>query len=120
MSAGLPGVGEGVLQRLDLVVEVSEAAAAGDGFVEHRPARHLLDVLPEIADRQALGDQHLALVRGLLAHDHPEQGGLARPVRADEADLLSRVELEGGIDEEHLPPVLLSNARKRNHGNRPA
>ncbi len=48
---GAVGVGHGVLERLELVVEVAEAPAAGDRLVEHRAAGHLLDVLPEVADR---------------------------------------------------------------------
>jgi hypothetical protein len=34
-----------LLQRLELVVQVAEAAAAGNGLVEHAAAGHLLDVL---------------------------------------------------------------------------
>jgi hypothetical protein len=34
----------------------------------------------------------------------------------DQADLLARVELEGGIDEQHPPPVLLADAGETDHG----
>ena len=51
--AGLRRIAHRVLQRLELVVQIAEAAAAGDRFVEHRAAGHLLDVLPEVADRSA-------------------------------------------------------------------
>jgi hypothetical protein len=80
----LARVGHVVLQRLELVVQVAEAAAAGNGFVEHRAAGHLLDVLPEVADGEALRHRHVALVGRFLADDHPEERGLAGAVRADE------------------------------------
>ena len=44
---------------------------------------------------------------GLLAGDHAEERGLARAVRADQADLLAGIELEGGVDEEDLLPYCL-------------
>jgi hypothetical protein len=73
-----------VLQRLELVMQIAQAAAARDRLVEHRSARHLLDVLAEVADRQLLRHRHLAFVRRFLADDHPEQRRLAGAVRADE------------------------------------
>ncbi len=109
-----------VLQRLELVVQVADAAAAGNRLVEHRAARHLLDVLAEVADRQLLRHRDLALVGRLLADDHAEERGLAGAVRADQADLLAGVELEGGVDEEDLPAVLLADAGERNHAWRKA
>jgi hypothetical protein len=104
-----------VLQRLELVVQVAHAAAAGDRLVEHRPPRHLLDVLPEVADGQLLRHRHVAVVGRFLAGDHPEERRLAGAVGADEADLFARVELEGGVDEEDLPAVLLADAVERDH-----
>ena len=92
------------------------AAAAGDRFVEHRAARHLLDVLAEVADGQLLRHRDVAFVRLLLADDHPEERGLARAVRPDQADLFAGIELEGGVDEQDLPAVLLADVRERDHG----
>ena len=43
-------VRHGLLQRFQLVVQVAQAAAARDGFVEDGAALHLLDVLAEVAD----------------------------------------------------------------------
>ena len=113
---GPRGVGHRVLQGLELVVQVAQAAAAGDRLVEHRAALHLLDVLAEVADRELLRHRDLALVGAFLAHDHAEERRLAGAVRADEADPLARVELERGLDEEHLAAVLLADARERDHG----
>ena len=113
---GLGRVGHRVIEGLELVVQVADAAAAGNGLVEHRAPGHLLDVLAEVANRQPLRHRHVALVGGLLADNHPEQRGLAGAVGADQADLLTGIELEAGVDEEDLAAVLLANARERNHG----
>ena len=112
---GLRRVAHGVLQRFEFVVEVAEAATAGNRLVEHRAARHLLDVLPEVADGQLARDGDLAFVCRLLADDHPEERGLAGAVRADEAHLLAGIQLERGVDEQDLAAVLLVDARKRDH-----
>ena len=91
---------------------VAEPSAAGNRLVEHRPAGHLLDVLPEVADGQLPRHRHVAFVGLLLADDHPEEGRLAGAVRPDEADLLAGIELEGGVDEEDLAAVLLAEVGK--------
>src|SRR6266545_2018238 len=109
------GIAHRLLQRLELVVEIPDAAAARDGLVEHRAAGHLLDVLAEVADGQLAGHRDLALVGGLLAHDQAEEGGLARAVGTHESDLLARVELERRVDEEELTAVLLAQAGKGDH-----
>ena len=108
-------VGHRLLERLQFVMQLADPAAAGDGLVQHRPSRHLLHFLAEVADGESLWNRHLAVVRRLLAHDHPEEGGLAGAVRADEPDLLAGVELEGRLDEEDLPPILLADVGERDH-----
>ena len=115
MSPARAGIGHRLVQRFELVVQGAHAPAAGDGLVEHAPAGHFLDVLAEVADRHPLRHRHVALVGGFLAGDHPEERGLPRPVRTDEPDLLSRVELKGRVDEEHLAAVLLADSGERNH-----
>ena len=113
--AGAIRIAHRVVELLQLVMQVADAAAAENRFVEHRAAGHLLDVLAEVADRQLLRNRDVALVGHLFAGDHPEQGRLARSVRADEADLFAGIELEGGVDEQDLPAVLLADAGQRNH-----
>ena len=112
---GLRGIRHRVLQLFELVMQVADAAAARDRFVEHRAARHLFDVLAEVADRQLLRHGDVALVRPLFARDHPEDRGLAGAVRPDQADLLTRIELERRVDEEDLLAVLLADVRERDH-----
>jgi hypothetical protein len=113
--AGLRGVAHRVLQRLELVVQIAQPSAAGNRLVQDRAARHLLDVLPEVADGQLLRHRDFALVWRFFADDHPEQRGLARAVRPDETHLFAWIELERRLDEEHLPAVLLADSRERNH-----
>ena len=98
---------------LELVVQIADAPAAGDGLIEHRPARHLLHILPEVADGQPLGNRDLALVGGFLADDHAKQGGFAGAVGADQADLVAGVQLKGGVNEDQLLAVLLVDIRER-------
>ena len=120
MSSACVGILHGVLQGFQLVVQIAGAAAAGDGFVEHRAALHLLHVLAEVADGQPLGNRDVALVGGFLADHHAEQGGLAGAVRTDQADLLAGVQLKGGVDEDQLLAVLLVDAGERNHAEIPS
>ncbi len=98
-------------------MEQADAAAAGDCLVQHRAAGHLLDVLTEVADAQFFRHRDLAVVGRLFTDDHPEQRRLAGSVRPDEADLLARVQLERGVDEEDLAAVLLADASKGDHAN---
>ena len=44
------GIGHAVLQLGQLVVQVAQPAAAGDGLVQHRAPRHLVHLLAEVAD----------------------------------------------------------------------
>ena len=98
-------------------MEQAHAAAAGDRLVQHRTAGHLLDVLTEVADAQFFRHRDLAVVGRFFTDDHPEQRRFAGSVRADEADLFARVQLERGVDEEDLAAVLLADAREGDHAN---
>jgi len=52
----------------------------------------------------------------LLAGQQSEDRRLAGTVRSDQPDLLSRVQLEGGLRQHSLPAVVLRNALERDHG----
>jgi hypothetical protein len=52
----LVGVGHFPLQGFELVVQIADASATCDGFIQDRTALHFLDVLAKVADRQLLGD----------------------------------------------------------------
>ncbi len=105
-----PGrIRHGVLQLLELVMQVAEPAAASNRLVQHGTAGHLLDILAEVTDRQLPWHRHVAVVGRFLTNDHPEQRRLARTVGPDQADLLARIQLEGDLDEEDLLAVLLAD-----------
>ena len=112
---GAAGIGHRVLQLFELVMQIADAAAAGDGLIEDGAARHLLDVLAEVADGELLRDRDLAVVRRFFAGDHAENRRLAGAVGSDEPDLFAGIELERRVHEEDLLAVLLVDVRERDH-----
>ncbi len=54
---GLVGVGHFPLQGFEFVVQIADASAACDRFIQDRTALHFLDVLAKVADRQLLGEE---------------------------------------------------------------
>ena len=98
-----------------------------DGQLAHRPdavhhggdralARHLADILAEIADGHAGLDRHLAVVGLLLTRDHAEKRGFAGAVGPDQPRLLALLEAHRGVDEQDLMAVLLADVVESNHG----
>ncbi len=80
------GIFHGALQSFQLVMQIARAAAARDGFIQHRPALHLLHVLAEIADVQPLRNRDCRLRRAPLrprscgkASSCPRRSGPTRP-----------------------------------------
>ena len=113
---GAVGVGHGGLELLrarppTALTGPAPSITSADGAA----ARHLADVLAEIADGDAAVGRDLALVGLLLAGDHAEQRGLAGAVRADEPDLLAPLERGRGLDEEDLLAVLLADLVEADH-----
>ena len=115
MSSACAGILHRVLQGFELVVQIADAAAAGDRLVEHRTARHLLHVLAEVADGQLPRDGDFALVGNFLADDHAEERGLAGAVGADQSDLLAGIQLKRSVHENQLLAVLLIDVGKGDH-----
>ncbi len=99
---GARRIGHRGLELLQLGRDRADRARAVHHLGHRAAARHLADVLAEVADGDAAIDRDLALVGLFLAGDHPEQRGLAGAVGADEADLLALLERRGGLDEENL------------------
>ena len=108
MSAACVRIAHRVIELLELVMQIADAAAAGDRLVQHRAAGHLLDVLPEIADRSASSGPRPrprratsspVIIRNIVVL--PEPFGPTRPT------FFAGIELEGGVDEEDLPAVCL-------------
>jgi hypothetical protein len=90
----LRGIRHRMLEILELVMERAEAAAPGNGLIEHGSARHLFDVLTEVTDRHLTRHRHVAVIRTLFANDHPEQCCFAGAIRSDKAHFFAFVQLE--------------------------
>jgi hypothetical protein len=112
----LVGLGHAGLEGGQLDAQGGGLAGAGHGLGQHRAAARVAGVLAEVADGEPAGPLDVAGVRRFLADDEPEQRGLAGAVGADQADLLTRVELERGVDEQELRAVLLADVGERDHG----
>src|SRR3954471_7443311 len=108
-------VGHFPLQGFQFVVEIADASAPCDRFIQDRTALHFLDVLAKVADRQLLGDRDRALVGSFLAHHHSEEGCLARAIGTDQSDFFARIQLKGSIHEKQLLAILLIDVRERDH-----
>ena len=92
------------------------AAAAGDGFVQHRAALHLLHVLAEVADGAASWEPRPRLRRATSSPTIMRKSVvLPEPFGPDQPDLLAGVQLKGGVDEDQLLAVLLVDVGKGNH-----
>ena len=100
-------VGHVPLQGFEFVVQVADASAACDRFIQHRTALHFLDVLAKVADGQLLRDRDSAVVGTFLADHHAKERGLARPVGTDQSDFFAGIQLERSIHEEQLLAILL-------------
>src|SRR5207237_8499595 len=112
---GTRNVRHRLLEIDQLVMQIAEAAAARDRFVEDAAAGRLLDVLAEVADRDFLRNGDFAFIGRFLADDEPEERRFAGAVRTDESRLFARVQLKGGVDEDELAPVLLGYFAERDH-----
>ncbi len=88
------GIFQTLLQVFQFVMQIANPSASGDGFIQHRPAAHLLHILAEIADGQPLRNGDLAVVGLLLSNHHTKERGLAGAIGADQADLLAGIQLK--------------------------
>ena len=115
---GLLGIGH---RRLELG-DLDRQRAHRPDPIHHRGdgahARHLADVLAEIADGHAGIDRHLAVIGLLLARDHPEQRRLAGAVGPDQPRFLPLLEAHRRVDEQDLVAVLLADVVEADHGDR--
>jgi hypothetical protein len=72
MSSALSGSDISPLQGFELVVQIADASAPCDRFIQNRAVRHFLDILAKVADRQLFGNRDHAFVGSFLADYHPE------------------------------------------------
>ena len=102
-----------MLQILELVVQLAHASAAGDRLVQHRPAGHFLDVLPEIADRHPRGTDTSPSSGCSSPTIILKMVVFPAPFGPDETDLFTGIQLKGGVDEENLAAVLFAEVGER-------
>lgn len=70
-------------------------------------------MLLHIADAGLLGTNGLALLDGLLAGDHPEQGGLAAAIVSHQPDFIPFPHVEGHALEQPAFPKMLAQRMGR-------
>src|SRR6059036_1170105 len=99
---GVPGVrpGHPRLEAGELRLDPLRLRAGGGEDVPHDGLRRDVRDLREVAIPEARLEHEVPQVRRRLAGEEPEQGALPRAVRADEGDLVPRVEEEVGVLED--------------------
>ena len=113
--AGLLGIDHRGLEPGHLGGQRTHRPDAIHHLGDRAPARHLADILAEIADRHAGIDRHLAIVGLLLAGDHAEKRRLAGAIGPDKPHLLSLLDAHRRVDEQDLMAVLLADVVETNH-----
>src|SRR5213083_2122452 len=96
---GVPGVraGHPRLEAGELRLDPLRLRARGGEDVPHDGLRRDVRDLREVAVPEAGLEHEVSQVRRRLAREDPEQGAFPRAVRADEGDLVPRVEEEVGM-----------------------
>ncbi len=100
---------------LAAAVDLDEIAAAGHVLQRVAGVVQLAAVLVEVGDLQIGAQVHLAGIRLQLTQQDLEQGGLARAVRADDADLVAAQDRGRGIAQEDLVAERLRHAGDLDH-----
>ena len=85
------------------------------GDLQDRLLTHGRALLGQEPDRRAALEGHQAIVRLLLLEDELEEGGLPGAVRADQAQAVLAVELQGQVGEQGLSPISLGDIRDGQH-----
>ena len=112
----------GLVQATAEVAEEVDGLAAGESRPEAHLARHVGEAAVEgddVAPRVPAEHLHVAGVRAQQAEQHPDRGGLAGAVRAEEAVHLTAFHLQVQAVEGGEPPVRLDqslHADDRFHG----
>ena len=109
------GVCEPRLELDELCSHARDLARAGNRLFEHGAARHLANILVEVAKRDAAIDRDRAGICDLGAHEHAEDGRLAGPVWPDEPHFFSREDAHGGLEEDDLLTVRLGDRFEAQH-----
>ena len=109
------GLGHRLLHFPDPAGEGDEVAGGRHHLGLHRASGHFADILGKITDNGLLGTADLALIRLFFAGYESEDGGLASPVRADQAGAGGGEYLQAGVVEENLTAVLFADIGEMDH-----
>ncbi len=104
------------LERVHLGLLAQQLGEGHRRFVDQRPAAVVEPVLRQVADGEAARGDDLAGIGLVDAGQHPEQGGLAGPVRAAQADPFPVADLPGDVVEEDAVAEGLVELRELDHG----
>ena len=115
LAVGQRGIGQRVLDAIDLRARVEQRLERERRLVDERPARVLEAVLRQIADRQPRGLDDVAAVGLVEAGEHAQQRRLAGAVRAAQADAVAVGDLPGDVVEQDAFAERLGEAGELNH-----
>ena len=93
LGGAIRGVGEIVLDGPHLPFDRQHVGERRLDVIEERHPRLGVEMLPDVADGQPRGAEHLAVIGVFLLQQQPEKRRLPGAVAADEADLLARIVL---------------------------
>ncbi|OPZ57390.1 MAG: hypothetical protein BWY87_01642 [Deltaproteobacteria bacterium ADurb.Bin510] len=113
------GLGHAVFHAADLLAQGRNLDRSAHDLGQRRTAGHIADILAEVADHGLLGLGNLAAVGLFLAHDEPEDAGLAGAVGPDQAAAAGRQNLEARVLEQDLGTVLFGDAIEMDHRKTP-
>ena len=108
-SSSTPASSTSTISRSDGVGRPLVVGPAAEHHLAHRVGVGEVVGLAQVADRQPALPRHPAAVGLLLAGHDPQQGGLAVPVAADDADPLPGPDAEGDVGEQRADAVRLGD-----------
>ena len=108
-----------VFQLMDLGLNGFELRNGVGGVVQHGAIlRVSMKLLMQMTDPHVFRKRHLAAVGRQLVGDQAEDGTFARPIGADHADMLARIDAERDIIEHLLGTEALADLNEIDHGRR--
>ena len=108
--------GDSLLQKAQLGLHGEQFGQRRAHLREEGPSTVLQAVLGEIAESGAPGDLNLPAVRAHLPCQHPEQGGLPRPVLSAQADAVAEANVPVDAGKQAASAEILDDVPELQHG----
>ena len=112
------GAGDLIAQFGDAPLGRQDVEMRRQHLFDDRVIGDLLDLLGQKADAQVLAGADLSPVERHLAHDQPEQRGLAGAVGADQTDAHARLDVQAGLVQDRLAAERLGDVGEMQHQTR--